>query len=119
MWHPGCVLSEPGGRYDRALYPARHRVHGHFADHKRNAERGMPNYLDPEGPTLTRFLQQDGYRVGHFGEMASGVVGKVHRSPTLMVSTNAGSMSEMDRNSPLAAMPDQAFEPTGAISLPK
>ena len=53
-------------------YPARLRVHGHFADHQRNAERGMPNFLDPEVPTLTRFLQRGGYRVGHYGKWHLG-----------------------------------------------
>jgi len=30
-------------------FPARHGVHGHFADHDLNARRGMPNWLDTEG----------------------------------------------------------------------
>ena len=49
-------------------YPARHRVHGHFAREDENAVRGMPNYLDPAAPLVTRLLQQSGYAVGHYGK---------------------------------------------------
>ena len=49
-------------------YPARHSVHQHFALPAQNRERGMPDWLDPRAPTLPRFLQQAGYRTGHFGK---------------------------------------------------
>ncbi|MBN8459873.1 MAG: sulfatase-like hydrolase/transferase [Verrucomicrobia bacterium] len=56
-------------------YPARHLVHGHFATHGQNAARSMPDWLDPEVPTITRLLQQAGYTTGHFGKwhLGSGV----------------------------------------------
>jgi len=53
-------------------YPARFGIHGHFADHQRNAERGMPNWLDPSVTTYTRLLQQAGYAVGHYGKWHLG-----------------------------------------------
>lgn len=49
-------------------YPARYSVHQHFAHPTQNAERGMPDWLDPQAPTLPRILQQAGYRTGHFGK---------------------------------------------------
>jgi len=53
-------------------FPARLGIHGHFAPHERNAARGMPNFMDPSIPTVTRLLQQAGYRVGHFGKWHLG-----------------------------------------------
>jgi N-acetylgalactosamine-6-sulfatase len=53
-------------------YPARFGIHGHFAEHARNARRGMPNWLDPDVVTYTRLLQQAGYAVGHYGKWHLG-----------------------------------------------
>ena len=35
-------------------YPARRRIHGHFATHENNRRRGMPDWLDPAVPTVRR-----------------------------------------------------------------
>lgn len=59
------------------MFPARFCVHEHFAPGI-NVQRGMPDWLDPQAPTLARFLQQAGYRTGHFGKWHltnSGAVG--------------------------------------------
>ena len=53
-------------------FPARHGIHGHFADHDQNALRGMSNWMDPESTTYTRLLQESGYRVGHYGKWHLG-----------------------------------------------
>lgn len=53
-------------------FPARHGIHGHFADHELNAKRGMPNWLDPGVTTYTKLLQEAGYRVGHYGKWHLG-----------------------------------------------
>jgi arylsulfatase A-like enzyme len=53
-------------------FPARHGVHGHFADHDLNARRGMPNWLDTDATTYTRLLQESGYHVGHYGKWHLG-----------------------------------------------
>lgn len=53
-------------------YPARFGVHGHFASHDMNAQRGMPNWLDPTVQTYTRLLQHSGYAVGHYGKWHLG-----------------------------------------------
>ncbi|HEY5312724.1 MAG TPA: sulfatase-like hydrolase/transferase, partial [Pirellulales bacterium] len=59
------------------MYPSRFCIHQHFAPGI-NVERGMPDWLDPQAPTLARFLKDAGYRTGHFGKWHltnSGAVG--------------------------------------------
>ena len=53
-------------------YPARFRIHGHFATHELNEARVMPDWLDPQAPTITRQLQAAGYVTGHFGKWHLG-----------------------------------------------
>jgi N-acetylgalactosamine-6-sulfatase len=53
-------------------YPARFRIHGHFATHELNEARAMPDWLDPQVTTLTRQLQAAGYVTGHFGKWHLG-----------------------------------------------
>ena len=52
--------------------PARHFVHGHFADHNTNAARSMPDWLDPKVPTLATLLRGGGYATAHFGKWHLG-----------------------------------------------
>lgn len=49
-------------------FPARYNIDGHFAWVPSNARRGMPDWLDPKAPLLTRFLQEGGYATAHFGK---------------------------------------------------
>ena len=49
-------------------FPARYNIDGHFAYVPSNARRNMPDWLNPEAPLLTRFLQQAGYATGHYGK---------------------------------------------------
>ncbi len=49
-------------------FPARYNIDGHFAWVPSNAKRGMPDWLDPEAPLMTRFLQKAGYRTAHYGK---------------------------------------------------
>ncbi len=53
-------------------YPARHHIHGHFADHALNQARSMPDWLDPQTVTVTRLLRGAGYATGHFGKWHLG-----------------------------------------------
>lgn len=49
-------------------YPARYSVHQYLSSPERNREMGQPDWLDPEAPTLARFLREAGYRTAHFGK---------------------------------------------------
>ncbi len=52
--------------------PARHAVHGHFANDSLNAARSMPNWLDPQVTTLQVLLKTAGYATAHFGKWHLG-----------------------------------------------
>lgn len=49
-------------------FPARYHIDGHFAWVKENARRTMPDWLDPQTPTLPKMLQSAGYATAHFGK---------------------------------------------------
>ncbi len=49
-------------------FPARYKIDGHFAWVPDNARRGMPDWLDPNAPTLPRLLRSGGYATAHFGK---------------------------------------------------
>jgi N-acetylgalactosamine-6-sulfatase len=49
-------------------FPARYNIDGHFAWVPSNAKRNMPDWLSPDAPLLSRFLQQGGYATAHFGK---------------------------------------------------
>ena len=53
-------------------FPARHQIHGHFADHAVNAARHMPDWLDPKAITITTLPREAGYATGHFGKWHLG-----------------------------------------------
>jgi len=53
-------------------YPARHHIHRHLSNHGHNKHNKMPDFLDPKATTVTRLVQQAGYRVGHFGKWHLG-----------------------------------------------
>ena len=63
--NPVCSPSRTAATTGR--YPARYCIHQHFAP-RTNVQRGMPDWLDPQAPTLARFLKGAGYRTGHFGK---------------------------------------------------
>ena len=42
------------------------------SNHDANHGDGMPDYLNASVPTITRILQESGYRTGHFGKWHLG-----------------------------------------------
>lgn len=68
----GSVCSPSRAAIMTSHYPARHGVHGYFAETSLNDKRGMPHYLDTETTTVADLLSQNGYRTGHFGKWHLG-----------------------------------------------
>jgi arylsulfatase A-like enzyme len=53
-------------------YPARYRMHSYLDNRKRNKDRDMPDWLDPQAPSLARTLKQAGYATAHVGKWHLG-----------------------------------------------
>lgn len=49
-------------------FPARYSIDGHFAWVPSNQKRNMPDWLNPQAPLLTKFLQDAGYATAHYGK---------------------------------------------------
>ncbi|MBI5688517.1 MAG: sulfatase-like hydrolase/transferase [Verrucomicrobia bacterium] len=64
--NPVCSPSRTG--IVTGQFPSRWGVHQHFATHELNAERHMPDWLDPRAPLLPRVLREAGYRTAHYGK---------------------------------------------------
>ena len=62
------VCSPSRVAFSTGQFPARHGVHGHFSSVEENRKRNMPDWLDPEVPTLYKQLQKAGYATAHFGK---------------------------------------------------
>mgnify|MGYP006294838373 CR=1 FL=1 len=67
-----AVCSPSRTAFMTGQYPARHGIHGHLARPELNANRGMPNWLDPKAAAVPRLLQQAGYKTAHFGKWHLG-----------------------------------------------
>ena len=68
----GLVCSPSRCALFTGQYPARHRIHGHYATREQNADRGMSNWLDPEVPNVARQLKGAGYATAHIGKWHLG-----------------------------------------------
>lgn len=68
----GSVCSPSRTAFFTGQFPARHKVHGHFAAEEINAHRGMPNFLPAATPNLARTLRDAGYTTAHFGKWHLG-----------------------------------------------
>jgi N-acetylgalactosamine-6-sulfatase len=49
-------------------FPARHGIHAALSAPPGNAQRGIPDWLDPDVDTLPKRLKQAGYATAHFGK---------------------------------------------------
>lgn len=68
----GSVCSPSRTAFMTGQYPARHGIHGHLATHAQNKARGMPNWLNPKAPLITRLLKDAGYATAHYGKWHLG-----------------------------------------------
>ncbi len=68
----GSVCSPSRCGFMTGQYPGRHRIHGHYAEHKVNASRGMNDWLDPQVPNVAALLLKAGYATAHFGKWHLG-----------------------------------------------
>lgn len=64
--NPVCSPSRTG--LITGQYPARHSVHGHFANVESNKKRNMPDWLNPTEVMLPRLLKEAGYQTAHYGK---------------------------------------------------
>lgn len=72
------------------LYPARKRVHGHFARFPENEKRDMPNWLDVNSQTIPKMLKRAGYHTAHYGKWHLGGGGGQHGHPDAPLPTAYG-----------------------------
>lgn len=68
----GSVCSPSRCAFFTGQYPARHRIHGHYATPEQNQARGMSQFLDPQVPNVARLLKAAGYYTAHIGKWHLG-----------------------------------------------
>jgi arylsulfatase A-like enzyme len=68
----GSVCSPSRCAFFTGQYPARHRIHGHYATPEQNAARGMSQFLDPKTPNTAALLKSAGYATAHVGKWHLG-----------------------------------------------
>lgn len=68
----GSVCSPSRCAFFTGQYPARHRIHGHYATPEQNAARGMSQWLEPAVPNVARLLKTAGYTTAHIGKWHLG-----------------------------------------------
>jgi arylsulfatase A-like enzyme len=68
----GSVCSPSRSAFFTSMYPARNRIHGHYATPEQNTARGMTQFLDPKVPNIAATLKQAGYATAHVGKWHLG-----------------------------------------------
>ncbi len=64
-------------------YPHRWKITSFLNNRKDNEARGVAQWLDPNAPTFSRCLQQNGYLTGHFGKWHLGGQRDVDDAPSI------------------------------------
>ncbi|QDT57368.1 Arylsulfatase [Caulifigura coniformis] len=64
----GSVCSPSRCAFFTGTYPARQKIHGHFATPELNGNRGMPQWLDPSVLNMARLTKSAGYATAHVGK---------------------------------------------------
>jgi len=68
----GSVCSPSRSAFMTSMYPARNRIHGHYATPEMNTARGMSQWLDPKIPNVAALLRAAGYTTAHIGKWHLG-----------------------------------------------
>lgn len=68
----GSVCSPSRCAFFTGQYPARQKIHGHFATVDSNAARGMSQFLEPKVANIAKLLKQSGYKTAHVGKWHLG-----------------------------------------------
>lgn len=68
----GSVCSPSRCAFFTGQYPARQRIHGHYATVELNESRGMSQFLDPSVPNNASLLKLAGYATAHVGKWHLG-----------------------------------------------
>lgn len=64
-------------------YPQRWKITSFLSNCADNERRGIDQWLDPEAPSLARFLHKTGYATGHFGKWHMGGQRDVGEAPLI------------------------------------